>query len=582
MSSSPIPRRALPSRPAVRGAARRRAAGRGERGVSILLAMLVLFVLVVVIFEIRYSASVEQDQARMIVENRRMGLLADAGRLQAESSLIMDVEQAQGGGDQSGAQVDGSGGGGNGSGGGSSGGGLFGGSGSKGGGGNAGGSGDASGGDSGPDVSQTTSTTDSRLDEWNDPLALAPPFGDDYQVLVEVEDEGSKLNLLGQWTADQTERDTQRDIMITLLDKAFEGTSLDISFSDAIQILERLDDWAKGNRGAFDPIPTPALKPSNLEDAANDGGTDQTILAVAEKNRPLTLDEIGLIEGIRPEHLHGFVENDVYYPGLERYLTIWSELELKPPPPEADPFAASPFTKFTKGSLFDKSIGQSDDNPKPPPDLTPKPTNNGLVNVNTAPLVVLRALAPSDVPTSFLEKIDEFRKRIDELKQQGVAGTGGSLFGKDKLATPGQKDNSQSGSDDEQDDPTKYVFSTVDEVIDKVEQEYGLTLALDPAVQSAFLARLAVTSNVFTIKVLVYTLTEDERTGEKLFGRHASYRTVVWRMVTDDGVRMLTLLPLEPYYDPRRLKDYKLDLNEFIDDHAEQMRQQEAQSAPGF
>lgn len=560
---------------------RLRPAARGERGVSIVLAMLVLFVLVVVVFEIRYSASVEQDQARMIVEARRMGLLADAGRRQAESALIMDVEQAQGEEGAEGQTGDE----------GQGGGGLFGDGGGDGGGGGGGdggggeGMGDEESGESEADISQTTATTDSRLDEWNDPLALAPSFGEDFQVLVEVEDEDGKINLLGQWSPDQEQSDAQQEILLVLLDKAFEGTTLDISFADAMQILDRMGDWARGNRGAFDPVPTPPLKTTNAEDAAEEGGTDQTALTLDEKHRPLTLDELGLIEGLRPEHLRGFIENDEFYPGLDRYLTIWSQLELKPPPPEADPFANSPFSKFTQGSLFDQSLGQSgEEQAEPPAEFAPDPTNNGLINVNTAPLLVLRALAPSDLPTSFLEKLHEFRLKIDELKTEDQISQGDSLFSQDKLKIPGQEDEAASGSSDEEDDqdPTKYVFTTVEEVIDKVEQEFGITLGLEPAVESTFLARLGVTSNVFTIKVLIYTLIDDPDTGEKRFGRRASYKTVVWRMVSTDGTRMLTLLPLEPCFDPRRPVDYGLDLDEFGEDHADRVRERELELGAGF
>ncbi|HZL99348.1 MAG TPA: hypothetical protein VFD43_03760 [Planctomycetota bacterium] len=550
---------------------RLRPAARGERGVSIVLAMLVLFVLLVVIFEIRYSASVEQDQARLMVESRRMGLLADAGVRQAESALLMDVEQA---GEDAGTGDPG--------GGGDGGMGMFG----DGGGGDDGGSGGdgEDGGESEPDVSETTSTTDSRLDEWNDPLALAPPFGEGYEVLVEVEDEDGKINLLGLWTADEALADAQREIVIALLDKAFEGTTLDLSFSDAMQLTDRLDDWARGNRGAFDPIPKPPLKASNAEDKAQEDGLDESILLVDEKHRPLTMGELALIEGLKAEHLQGFVENDVFRSGLDRYLTVWSQLELKPAPPEADPFADSPFTKFTQGSLFDQTLGQSPEGEQQedPAEIVPEPTNDGLVNVNTASMPVLRALAPMDVPSSFLEKLGEFRVKIDELKKEAGLDAGESMFSQDVLATPGEEESGQDEQDDEDEDPTKYVFSTPDEVIEKVEQEFGLTLALDPEVQSTFLSRLAVTSHVFTIKVLVYTLIDDEATGEKRFGRRASYRKVVWRMVTADGARMLTLLPLEPYFDGRRPKDYGLDLEEFGEDYEERMRERESQLGAGF
>jgi uncharacterized membrane protein YgcG len=149
--------------PRLRAQDRRRAARRGERGVSLILAMLVLFVIAVLVVEIGYNAQVELDQANAFVHAKAMDALADAARRQAESTLIVDVEQSldtSGGGDGEG---------------GGGGGGLFGGGGGGGGGGPGGGEGEEPS-EEEESIADTTGRTDSRLDEWNDPLAMAPSF----------------------------------------------------------------------------------------------------------------------------------------------------------------------------------------------------------------------------------------------------------------------------------------------------------------------------------------------------------------------------------------------------------------------
>lgn len=534
---------------------RRQDARRGERGVSLILAMLVLFVLAVLVVEIGYSAQVELDHAKAFVNSRAMDALADAARRQAETTLIMDVEQGletSGGGD--------------------------------GGGGDAFGAGAAAPGGTGDpedeeseeeqSIADTTARTDSRLDEWNDPLSMAPSFGGGtYSVYVEVEEEDGKINLLGLWSPEDSQRDAQKLVMRTLLDKVFEGTSLDISFADATSILDKLDDWVRGHRGNFDGIPLPPLKRTMAEDEAAEGDQlDAEVLDNPERHLPLTLGELAMIDGFRREHLTGFVEYDEFHPGLDRYLTLWTQLELRPAPPEVDPFGGSPFTNFTQGSLFDKSLGdtgpEESAESEEPDELLLEPTNDGLVNVNSAPLVVLRALAPPDIPNSFLERVEEFRKRIEELRDEGALSASESLFAD---SPGGEGEQEGSGSDDE--DITKYVFEMPDEVVSKVEEHFSFTLGLDPTVQNTFVERLGVTSQVFTLKILVYSLVQNEKTGRTEFGQRRSYRTVVWRMVTAEGARTLTLVPMETYPDTRRLEDFGDALGDFGDEHLSRMQE---------
>jgi type II secretory pathway component PulK len=497
---------------------------RTERGLSIVLALLVLFVLLVLIFQVMSVSIVELDQAGYYVASSRMQHLAEASRLKALSVLLMDVEDAE--------DADPGGGGG-----------LAGGLG-------GGGGGDGGGEDSGANI---TINTDSLLDEWMNPTALMPAMGEGWTLFVEVVDEDSKVNLMGLWTEDEELREGWSEVVQRLLDKAFEGTSLDLSTLDARDITDSLDDWVRGDRGTFERQRLPPLKTSIAEDEASDSELDTDIIENEMREHPLTLGELAMIEGVRPEHLRGFVEDDVFYPGLIDYLTIWSELELKPEQEPDDDFAGSVFS----ASAFDDDPTEAelDEEEAAESAATASPTAGGRVNVNTAPLLVLRALAPEDIPTAFLERVVEFRNRIQELRTEFEDGAlGDSIFG-----APDETDGEEGEEGEEEDDendPTRYVFETENEVFSKVESEWDLSVFTDDEDKSIFVGRLGVISNVFTVKILLFNpITE----------RRASFRTVVWRMITPDRARIVTLLPLEQYEDPRRMVDFPEELGALAD-----------------
>ena len=577
-----------PPRPPA-GPAARRPARRAEAGVSIVLAMLVLMVLLVVAVEVRFNATVELDQSAAALNGARMRSLAKASALQAQSSLLMDAEEATQGADEAGG--DGSGGGGDGGLGGAGGaggsGGLFGAGGGDGAGGDGAGDGSDGGltGGAGSDISDVIARTDSKLDEWSDPSMLAPSMGNDFQIYVEVQDEDSKFNLLGLWTKDEAEQDRQREILRRLLDKAWEGTRFDLSYTDATDVVDDIEKWVRGERGGFDPIPTPKLKAT--KEADEQGSTPESeLLDALTVHFPLTLDELRLIKGLGPEQLVGFVEDDRYHPGLRDYLTIWTHFEIKPEPKGEDPFGGSP---FSQGSLFDKSLGDtsgagagggsgsaggggdggagdgSGTGTGDTGDEENLPDNDGLVNVNTAPFAVLRAIAPDDIPTSFLEKVVEYRDKIDEAREQGLTGSLFDKYGTNPSSGDGAgADDTGSAFSEEEDDPGQFVFETPDEVFSKVEEEFGLEVNVDPTVKNEFLARLTVSSQVFTIKVLV-VLPDTQNEDAPPVARRC-YRTVVWRMLTNDGPKMVTLLPLEAYHDARRLRDYQGDMADLAEE----------------
>ena len=498
---------------------------RSEQGLSIVLAMLVLFVLLVVIFQVVHVSTVELDQAVYHVSAVQTRFLADACRLQAESVLLMDIEDA-------GAEEEGGGGGGDPFGGGGLGGG--------------GGPGESA----AESAANVTMSTDSKLDEWHNSASLAPPMGEGLTIYVEIEDEDSKVNLLSLWTEDEEKREEWSEVIERLLDKAFEGTSLDISALDASEILDDLDDWVKGERSIFDDPPIPPLKLSRAEEEARLSELDTDIIENDEDHYPLTIGELAQIEGITPEHLWGFVEDDTYYQGLSSYLTVWSELELKDPEVDEDSeFEDSPFA----GSVFDDEDEESEDDDQ---EITAEPTAGGRVNVNTAPLIVLRAVAPEDIPTSFLEKLVEFRERIFELRDEWEE----NLLNPDNASIfDDDEGDGEPGGEDET-DPTYYVFQAENEVFDKVEAEWELSVFTDDSDKSLFISRLGVVSHVFTVKIFLL----NEGTG-----RRSSYRTILWRMQSEDDPRMITLLPLEEFPDVRRLADFPEDLSDLAEERFE-------------
>jgi uncharacterized membrane protein YgcG len=518
---------------------RRLAHRRPRSGAALILAMLSLMVLIVVAAQIIESASVESDYAQYFVRQRRMGLLADATRRYAESVLLVDLEDSI-----------------------------------------AGGEGQADLAAGGADASDVIGQTDSRLDEWMNPGSLAPPMGENMQVFVEIVDEESKLNLLGLWTEDDEDADVFREIVIKLLDVAFEGTSRDIAYGDATEFLDRLDEWQRGSRGLYDSVPLPTLKQTNEQEEAEILQLDTAIFDADQGHFPLSLPEILLVGGLTREHLDGFVENNEFYPGLTHYLTLYSHLELKTAPEDDDAFAASPFGDNQPGAFGSGGIsdGETDDDVE---DLAAQPTFDGLININTASLPVLRAVSRDEIPITALELITEFRDKVDELKNEeqfgsglfdqpggsnasggdsgGDGGEGGSAaggFGGGFGGESGGGFGGEEGSGEKQ--ASDYVFSDPAEVFTKVENEFRVTVNADDMAREEFLRWFWVESQVFTVKILLVDPKAETR---------ANYRTMVWRMDASDRPRIVTLFPLEPYHDPRRLdQDYPSDMAEINDE----------------
>jgi hypothetical protein len=492
-----------------------------EAGVVIILAMLVLFVLLVVVYQVFMTAEVELEQANQRVVRAQHRILAEACSLTAQSALLIDLEDAAEGEEEAGAGGDAS----------------------AGGFGSDGGFGEEDGGEEGAtSAAEVVAATDSGLDEWADPAAIAPPLGEGLTLFIEIVDEDSKINLLGLWCEDEERQEEWREIFSRLLDEAFEGTSYDLSLSNSLDLIDDLDEWVEGDRELLGRREPPELKRTDAEDAQADE-VDTDIIENDKVHFPLSLSELLLIsEELAPSHLDGFVEDDVYYPGLREMLTVWTHLELKEPAEMEDD--DNPFLNSPLGAPGDEQDQQEEDSGELAASST---AANGQINCNTAPLAVLRALAHEDIPTSFLEKVVEFREKLQTVRDELESG--------DRFDWEEDPDDPEAGELDE-DDPAFYVFQDVDELFDKVSEEWDLSVFTDEAEKQLFLGRMGVVSEVFTVKILI----EDEDSG-----RRSTYRTVIWRVDAEEP-RCVVLRPLEAYGDTRRKNDYPDSVGEAGED----------------
>lgn len=479
-----------------------------------LLAFLALMVLVAVVGQLSVSSSVERSIALNALEETRFEYAARGAYHEACALLIKDLkDEAQN------AQDQGTG---------------------------LGGTSDAFGGGvgrGGPDDQQGRQEgipTDSLADEWADPNPSqgGGGAGEDLDVRIRVVDEDRKMNILCLVAKDDSFRELWKERMVRLLDIFREDTKYDLSAGEARDLVEGIEKWLRGERARDFPIPVQATSAAAAED-------DKMVWSKSrfadepeqEVVYPLTLDELVAVEGMSESLLHGFVENGRYVPGLEDVLTVYTNLRIDPDALEGeeedDPLGDSPFdTGAAEQTEAEEAADQM------PDDENQVETNQGRVNVNTAPLPVLAALMEEDrIPFSVIEKIDEFRRQATE-----VADAGERDFGLGE-----SKKRSLSEEAEEQDED--FVFDDPDAVIDRVEDWFDTKLNVGEQERKDFGDALAVKSHVFSIFVEL----RRQRGGGRSFGDERPpdrvYRAVVWRRQQGEGkFQVLPLLPLSPYY----------------------------------
>lgn len=512
---------------------------RRQRGAVLILVMLVLTVLIVVTLQIWFTTDTDLQISQFDHGSLPINKAAEGAFQQACTALLQDLqgegmsdtgEENLGEEGTDGAEEGGDSTGGDDMGGGDMGGGFGAGMGEEG-----------------------TQNTDSLVDLWARPGDVAMAFTSDVQVKILIRDEDAKFNLLSLLSSDDEFAEKSLERFARVVDLCREGTKGDLNFSQGEDIGEALIDWMKGDRGS-DKFPKPLIKTGSKDKEKGDLFEDPF-------DFPLTMEELVLCEEITNDILFGYQEKGRRVPGLIEFVTIYSNLVLDEQKgdeeeeglPEIDP------EEEEDSEMGDKPSDESEDEERSEQEADPETleTNNGLINVNTAPLPVLKALMNDDeMSYSVLDEVDEFRQKAMEAYEKSLEDDFSGLdtgFEEDEEGEEGEDKEGEDVYDEEDED---FIFTDPYAVLERVEDYLEKDFNLEKDVEDEFGSLLTVTSNVFTIYLTVTS-------GDGLNTRN--YRAVVWRRggagsmsgQIDSGAegdsetgQIIILVPLELYSHP--------------------------------
>lgn len=550
---------------------------RGQRGAILLLMFLVIVVLTVVIVQMRLASTTDGALAQNAMREFRFEFAAKGAFENARALLVTDLRDEEldaqansaGGEDSENGEPTG----GNPNFGGSSG---------------------------GPGGEEQTPPNDAMTDNWADPGQANQQLGD-IDVRTRIVDEDRKFNLLSIVARDEDFRELSRERAIRLLDTFREGTRYDLSYGDSSEIVDGLAEWFQGERPSGFPTPPPRIVEE--EPGARFDDSEQRFADDAEEpiHYPLSFDELLMIDKLDESILYGVYDDGKFVPGLCDVATIFSNLVF-----ESAAFAAArgpieeddasnvaqpgsgagsnssqsgqnsfqnPFgTGGESGEGGESTKGNEEEPQGPPTDaagqLIATETQQGRININTAPLAVLRVLvSDEDIPYSVLEKIDEFRRTaLDEelLEQARRRGYGSDGEGK---SDEKEDEDSGFGNDEEEDAEAlkdDFTFHKADEVFEKVQDFFDTNFELPEEARLSFQSAIDVKSHVFTI----YIELRDRKAGSgggdpfdmgSVRPPDAIYRAIVWRRKEGEGFQTVPILPLHPWHGtlPPETEDYR-------------------------
>jgi type II secretory pathway component PulK len=443
-----------------------------ERGVILILSMLVVLVLACVIVQLFFTTSVNREITKHQKIHYPMVMAARGAVFQTTAVLIQDLENQSM--DEGASEEEG--------------GGLEPGSGGE------PGAGEEGGEEGG--MEDNTAATDSFVDEWARPGAIAVTTSNELDVMVLVRDEDAKFNILSVVAKDEEDADLSRERLSRLIDSFRENTRFDVSLATSERIVDSIVRWIEGDRDT-DRFPKPLTKTGAKDEDPKQ--SDEDLI-----HYPLTIDELRMCEGVTAEILYGFMDDGERIPGLIEYVTCYSNLIFDSIP------------KDEEDENWDPGFGDGEEEGEDPPGeegeegeeeeeetAEPVETNNGRININTAPFAVLRGLISEDeIPNSVLEKIIEFRGKALEAYEEM------------------ERRDGEFGAILEEEDNEDFIFTDAAEVFDRVEEYFDTDFNLEKDVETEFTSLLETKSNVFTIYVSVR---KPESKVQK------NFRAVVWR-----------------------------------------------------
>ncbi len=486
------------------------------------MALMVLFVLVAIVIQINITTRTDSRVARNDVALTTMDLAIESGFMQVYQELLDDGEADAASGDEApggtgpGAGTDGA----------------------------AGPNGGGGGEDGGEEQA-----SDSRMDTW---AQVKRPVINEIELRVYVQDEDSKLNVLGMLTEDEEEAEKVYERVVRVLDMCREETSVDIDSGDARRMADEIRRYLQ-NRDQSD-LPRPRLLTDDPDDE--------------DVGLPLSLREFLGLEPFHEDHFRDFRDQDgTVVHSIGSYLTVWSSIataESIASSRDGDGDSADD-EEGDEGDEGDEDEGdEGDDDEGDEGDEgddeegdgetageeqeTPSGLPGVAVNVNTAPPVVLMALMDDrDLAHRIWDRVVEYRNLEEEDEDGEEVEPIYDEFGEEQLR--------------------RQFFDSIGEL----DEVYGWS-DLPPTVRGEVERLLTTTSQVFSIYITARKLTSankeqfsgylgnmtaEEEDAARANALTRTVRSVVWRYEGTDGIEIVPLVRWEVVdYTPWEVLDY--------------------------
>jgi len=508
---------------------------RSRSGAALLLSLLILLVLVAIVIQINVTTGTDARVARNDVGLTTMDLAVESALLQVEDQLLTDAGAA--GAAAAGAE------------------GAAGAA--------AGAAGAAPGGaPAAPGGAQEqAAATDSRQDEWARPQRTSI---NDIKLRVLVQDEDSKINVLNMLNPDEKEAEAAFDRVVRCLDLCRAGTRADIDTRTAEAMARAMLDSMTHRKDSKIPRP----------DLLSDDPAEEDL------SLPRSLKEFSLVPPFDESHFRDFRDEDgEIVHSIGSFLTVWSSLatvgDVARTSGAAGAAGAGAANAGTGGNGNASPNGANGNTQGNGANTnggaggasggaggaaaaggaggsTRLETGGYAVNVNTAPVAVLKALFDDrDLPPRFWDRLVEYRN-LEEEKADEESASAEEVeppldeFGEEILE--------------------RRIFDNLAE-LSEVE---GFT-DLPAEVQAKLNQLLTVESRVFSIFVIARRSTAAEGDMSDSFGSREEMeaseqsgnsllrvvRCVVWRHKQDDEFEIVPIVRWEVLdYVPFEVQDY--------------------------
>jgi type II secretory pathway component PulK len=526
-----------------------------RRGVALLMAFLVLMVVLAICAQLRLSTGSMQKSTTNETGMERMDLAIESSMLEVEDQLKTDADDASGQSSPSGGAAGAAGAGGPAA--------------------AAPGAAAAGGGQQQP--------VDSHEDAWGKPQRTEI---NQVELRVMVQDEDSKLNILGMLAEDETEAEKAYQRVVKVLDTCRQGTTEDIDSNDAERMANAMREHLRKRSNSVSP------RQKLLSDSED---TPDTGL-------PLSLKEFVSIEPFKPEHFREYRDDrGKWVHSIGSFLTVYTALRtgdsLIPPAagapatsgnaaggsnptsgaPGGNNAANQPGKSGQSGggspaggnSAGNSAGGQSggaggnSGNGGAGANAAGGQGNSGgaakgsasgiAVNVNTAPPCVLKALVDErEVSSRFLDSVIEYRN-LEEKKKED------------------EKSTTTEEPDPVYDEYGRVVIQRqVFDTLAELDQVAGVE-RLSGDGKAELLHLLTTQSQVFSIFVTARIVGADDKSRSEIRGppqpgEHedelgnaltVTVRAVVWRVTGEDGTTIVPIVRWEVLdYSPLEVLDY--------------------------